>query len=149
MSAARSGYQDDQQQQQQQPKPREINRSQLLKAYEKKTINQDSHQQLLVTLNGPESSGTSIAKYHQFKKSHGRSVVAGSGMSETVKKLADETFFTGVHKQRLTERDSGENKRMSGTTKLLKSTPQLNMPRRSGDFRAELEWRLQLRPNLN
>lgn len=109
------------------------------------------------------SSETSRVKYHQYAKGQTEPQLAGSHMTATAKKLTDEGTYTGVYKQRLNERDGRfiDDLSAQGTgelcaspkraRRLLKSTPvaKLNMPGRSGDYRTEVEWRLQLRPNID
>jgi hypothetical protein len=153
-SSSRSGFNT-------QSKPRDVNRSDLLKAYDEKMSRNQRSQQLLATQKPPRETGS--AKYHQYIKGHTRQQLAGENMSKTVEKLSDEHTFTGMYKQRLVDRDGDGMLDIRGpgtgelcsspkrAMKLLKSTPvaKLNMPGRSGDYRNEVEWRLQLRPNLN
>lgn len=136
----------------------EVNRKDLLRAYEKKIdLNHNSHH-LMITEKPPTT-----AKYHQFIKGHSHRQLAGADMSETIEKLSNESNYTGVYRNRLAVRDGKGMVDMSerGTGELCSSPKRarnllmstrvadLNMPGRSGDYRNEVEWRLQLRPSLS
>jgi hypothetical protein len=137
-----------------------IKKKDIMRAYQ---IKQDTYRQSSAhATRPPRATSASRVKYHQPEKPQSQPLLAGSDMSATLKRLADEKTYTGVYKKRLDERDGKVIKDLSaqGTgelcaspsraRRLLKSTPvaKLNMPRRSGDFRTEVEWRLQLRPNI-
>lgn len=83
-------------------------------------------------------------------------VLAGEACNETQLKLSEIDRYTGMYKKRFDPRvkiqSSGElcespvrAIRMLNST----STHNLTIPTRTGDYRAEVEWRLSLRPQFN
>lgn len=157
MSTRGSGYFDSQGRQ----RVAEVRKNDLMKAYQQKLCENRQKQEFLSTQK--PSRETSSVKYHQHVKCQSNPVLAGSDMTITAQKLTDESLFTGVCRQMLLDRD-GNAKHDIGSQgtgelcaspkrarRLLKSTPvsQLNSLSRSGDYRAEVEWRLQLRPNID
>ena len=82
--------------------------------------------------------------------------MAGERCNETQRRLCEVNNFTGMYKKRFDERarhlPTGEVcENPIRAIRLLNSTSldKLTIPARAGDFRTEVEWRLQLRPQLN
>mmetsp|Transcript_16919 Transcript_16919/g.25515 ORF Transcript_16919/g.25515 Transcript_16919/m.25515 type:complete len:159 (+) Transcript_16919:93-569(+) len=83
--------------------------------------------------------------------------IAGDICNHTQRKLAQKEMFTGIQKMKYDSRANLENgsgevcTAPSRAIRLLNSRTykELNIPTRTGDFRNEVEWRLQLRPQFN
>eukprot|EP01041_Mallomonas_annulata_P010652 gene10652-22235_t len=82
--------------------------------------------------------------------------IAGEACTVAQQRLCQVESFTGMYKKRFEVNPScpvsGDYcDRPIRATRLLNSTPVnlLTIPSRAGDFRTEVEWRLQLRPQFN
>ena len=142
--------------------PSEVQYRELIKAYEKKkSLNEKKAQQ---TVTQSPLKDTAKVKYRKYRQGSSQpQLTAGADMTPTLEKLSEESSYTGYYRRRLEQRDRRGRLDVSGSgsgelcssperaRSILKSTPvwDLNLPSRSGDFRTEVEWRLQLRPNLN
>mmetsp|Transcript_10463 Transcript_10463/g.10531 ORF Transcript_10463/g.10531 Transcript_10463/m.10531 type:complete len:159 (-) Transcript_10463:277-753(-) len=143
-------------------------RDALLDAYKKKYGTDDADaNKTLIKRNGRQSL-MPINKLHSGHAPHHKHVevdrwwekppsLAGESCTQSQKRLCDVESFTGMYKKRF-ENDT-VSQAISGdfcdrpirATRLLNSTPvnRLTITKRAGDFRTEVEWRLQLRPQFN
>eukprot|EP00602_Paraphysomonas_sp_CaronLab_P002409 CAMPEP_0185034896 /NCGR_PEP_ID=MMETSP1103-20130426/25281_1 /TAXON_ID=36769 /ORGANISM="Paraphysomonas bandaiensis, Strain Caron Lab Isolate" /LENGTH=142 /DNA_ID=CAMNT_0027571737 /DNA_START=163 /DNA_END=591 /DNA_ORIENTATION=+ len=132
-----------------------IDRSALMTAYStKKDMQTRTQEQTTVSGSRSRILTPSTAKRHPLKSEGHR---AGDISNDAQRRLARKDMYTGIQKMRF---DSKANlKNGSGdicasptrAARLLNSRPckQLGIPARTGDFRNEVEWRLQLRPQFN
>lgn len=78
--------------------------------------------------------------------------------SPAQQRLSQVDSFTGAYKTRFDDNDKkyadfagdyAKNPRQASKILVNRSSSELTIPGKSADFRTEVTWRLQLRPNLN